>query len=147
MVHRSALEFSISVLNIFYWAFLTSTTGISIPGTALIAISGILRLFFLTTVMVLLDVDKKSQMSRIIFKVLLSIPINMELWLIIKGISPIQIEWKRSNGSIPTISIAEATHNERASRRMKGQVTWGLGFMVKPLSSHSVRWLKLIVDI
>ena len=92
-------------------------------------LSTLLEFAFTVTDKALKD-NKEDVLVVIVIQLLRGIPMEMTTWFRIKALTRADISWRTGSSYIPVITFAQATHGERASQRMKGQVRWRLALIV-----------------
>ncbi|KAF4622350.1 hypothetical protein D9613_009485 [Agrocybe pediades] len=127
------LYFLETLLAVHYWYSRASqsTVGISIVGTALIASSYLIR--YVTTG-ILTNIDKSSYLI-IFFAIFISSISQTETLLMLKAITRAEIKRKWLFTPVG-IRFADATHAERASRRVESRTSWKERLLI--LASFSV---------
>ncbi|GLB42810.1 hypothetical protein LshimejAT787_1202590 [Lyophyllum shimeji] len=131
----SAISFLATCLDIRYWFTRRSTAGISIPGTAIVAVSSIVK--ELDSIRVR-GITRKFSFPGWIAALLFSVATTLVLPLMqLKAILRVDISWWK--GWIPVVSLANATHSERASERMEARTSWRtkLGLFLLVVASYS----------
>jgi len=113
----------VALLKIHYWASLTSTIGISLPGSALLAFSRLLSYALKPFLEAKVD-SRPDAFISITIHLLYMLPLELMTWFMIRAILRADFGWRKGSRFIPVVTFAQATHGERASERMKGQVTW-----------------------
>ncbi|KJA18913.1 hypothetical protein HYPSUDRAFT_205001 [Hypholoma sublateritium FD-334 SS-4] len=102
-----------------YWLTRTSTVGISIQGSALIAVASLLHIQSSGSG----DLKKKQSVSEWLFVLLVGkLPLALTDIFILKAILRVELGWHKR--WIPILRILPATHLERASSRIEARIPW-----------------------
>ncbi|KAJ7582510.1 hypothetical protein C8J56DRAFT_1167607 [Mycena floridula] len=117
------MAFFIWPLNFFYWYSLTSTNGISFSATMLLIITETLDHLMdaLESNWITDDSDFGDWILLGIWVICLATPMTL---VYIKALFRVQIRWHEKWRWIPLMTIASASHRERASRRLDQRVGW-----------------------
>ncbi|KAJ7150681.1 hypothetical protein C8R46DRAFT_496858 [Mycena filopes] len=97
------------VLSCTYWVTRTSTTGISVPGTACIGAAGLISLAS--------QLYKRPSGAQAV----VALELGLEPLLVLKAISRLEVT---SVGGLPRIRWVPATHQERTSARLDARTDW-----------------------
>ncbi|KAJ7119609.1 hypothetical protein C8R44DRAFT_788507 [Mycena epipterygia] len=124
----SIVSFVLAVLEIGYWYTRTSTVSISVSGTVLVALSGIIAAF--AHVANTAETDKLNTLTshwiQWLWLIVLTLATKLSLpWFMLKAVT--RFEFSRNNSNwYPSVRRVGATHKERNSQRLDSRTTWGV---------------------
>ncbi|KAJ7262642.1 hypothetical protein B0H12DRAFT_1231091 [Mycena haematopus] len=109
------------VLDLGYWYTRTSTVFISVSGTILIALSGLMAAFAHIA-----NTVSASQWWPWVWLIVLTLATKFSLpLLMLKTVTRVEFSRNEST-SIPTVRMIDPTHKERTSQRLDLRTSWGV---------------------
>ncbi|KAJ7119545.1 hypothetical protein C8R44DRAFT_921775 [Mycena epipterygia] len=122
------ISLPLAVLDMGYWYTRTSTVSISLSGTLLIALSGVISALseIADSVQTLKLNNLTLQWTQWLWLIIINLIFNFSLpWFMLKAVA--RLEFSRNKSSwLPSVRRVAPTHKERNSQRLDSRTTWSV---------------------
>jgi hypothetical protein len=122
---RAISSFILGALDLGYWYTRTSTVFISVSGTVLVALSGIIAA--VTHIANTVETEKSDFSTwSWLWLIVLTVATKFSLpFLMLKTVTRVEFSLNEST-SIPSVRLVDPNHRERNSQRLDSRTSWGV---------------------